>query len=61
MNGKWEIIASDNTGFKLECKNGIITLQDKYGNLVCEFMDNDIACEPEYLGKYFDWMQRWAL
>ena len=29
---EWSITAMDNTGFKLDCKYGIITLSDRYGN-----------------------------
>lgn len=41
-DGEWSITASDNTGFKLDCKCGIITLSDRYGNGMCEFIASDI-------------------
>ncbi len=41
-NAEWSITAMDNTGFKLDCKYGIITLSDRYGNGICDFMASDI-------------------
>ena len=40
---EWSITAMDNTGFKLDCKYGIITLSDRYGNGICDFMVSDIS------------------
>lgn len=40
---EWSITAMDNTGFKLDCKYGIITLSDRYGNGICDFMASDIS------------------
>lgn len=51
MGKEWRITASDHSGFKLECKHGIISLYDEYGNMLCEFMEDDIICKPEYLGE----------
>lgn len=40
--GEYSIEASDNTGYKIECKNGIALLSDKYGYIICEFMIDDV-------------------
>ena len=40
--GEYVIEASDNTGYKIECKNGIVLLSNKYGQVICKFMIDSI-------------------
>ncbi len=41
-DGEYCLNAMDNTGYKIDFKDGIGLLLDKYGQCICEFMLDDI-------------------
>lgn len=41
-DGGYAIKASDNTGYKIECKNGMASVSDECGQGICEFILDDI-------------------
>ena len=51
---EWSVTASDNTGFKLDCRCGIIILSDQYGNGICEFIASDIRDNLEIKMKDYE-------